>query len=164
MALALPLVVGGASTPLFAKGPIVRISIRGADLTAPIEITDFSSLKAVDLNVWVGPGVTLNGEAQTEGFIADWRQGAVKDRPAGLQRCEVRFYANLGAVQPAYGVFYDYDPSSGQGYVYLPGAHDKWFHLNCGTICRGSGYEGNWFHATKAWEKIGLAADPPEDR
>ena len=139
-------------TSLLAKGQIVKITITGADLTAPIEITDFGNLKDVEVNVWAGPGVTINGKEQTEGFIIDWPHGVAADRPSGLPHYEVAFYAKLDEVRLVYVVSYDFNPSSEQGYIYLPGRHDKWFNLNCGTICHGDGFEGNWFRATKAWD------------
>ena len=147
--LLLPIAV---PTPLLAKGQIVKITITGADLTVPIEITDFGILKDVDVNMWAGPGVKINGKEQTEGFIIDWPRGAAADHPSGLQHYEVEFYAKLDEVRLVYVVFCDFNPSSGQSYIYLPGRHDKWFNLNCGTICHGDGFEGNWFRATKAWD------------
>lgn len=139
-------------TPLLAKGQIVKIAITGADLMVPIEITDFGNLKDVNVNVWAGPSVRINGEVQTEGFIIDWPRGAAADHPSGLQQYEVAFYAKLDEVRLVYVVSYDSSPSFEQGYIYLPGRHDKWFNLNCGTICHGDGFEGNWFRATKAWD------------
>jgi hypothetical protein len=68
------ILMAGAPAALFAKAPIVKITITGAYLTAPIEITDFKNL---DVNVWAGPGVRINGKEQTEGFIIDWPLGEV---------------------------------------------------------------------------------------
>jgi hypothetical protein len=52
----------------------------------------------------------------------------------------------------AYVVLYDYDRKSKQGFVYLPRVEEPWLgNLNCGSICRGNGIEGHWFHATDAW-------------
>ena len=146
------LILAAIPASLFAKGEIVRISIRGIDLKTPIEITDLKDLKDVDVNVWAGPGVRVNGKEQTEGFIIDWPRGVVAERPSGLRHYEVSFYAKFEEVRLVYVVFYDYNPSAEQGYVYLPGKGDKWLNLNCGTICRGDEFEGNWFHATRAWE------------
>ena len=149
--LILVLVIGVPNS-LLAKGQIVKITIDGADLKTPIEITDFRNLRDVDVNVWAGPGVKVNGKEQTEGFIIDWPQGAVVNRPSGLEHYEIAFYAKFEEVRPVYVVFYDYNPASKQGYIYLPGNRDKWFGVNCGTICHGHGFEGNWFRATRAWE------------
>jgi hypothetical protein len=49
-------------TQLFAKWEISKITIRGADLKTPIEITNFRNLNGVDVNVWAGPGVQINGK------------------------------------------------------------------------------------------------------
>ena len=51
-----------------------------------------------------------------------------------------------------YIVFYDYDPSMEQGYVYLPGMADEVFKN--GAMLHGHGYEGNWFRATSEWENF----------
>jgi hypothetical protein len=141
----------GIPAALFAKAEIVKITITGADLATPLEITDFGKFRDADVNVWAGPGVKINGQEQTEGFITDWPLGAVADRPSGLHHYEVSFYTKLPEGGLVYVVYYDYDPSSEKGFIYLPGKHDKWFNLNYGTICHGDGFEGNWFLATAAW-------------
>jgi len=71
---ALVLVVSAISIPgpICAKGIITRVIIKGANLAAPVEITD-AGVK--DFTPWAGPGVTINGIKQTEGFIIDWKQG-----------------------------------------------------------------------------------------
>jgi len=48
-------------------------------------------------------------------------------------------------------VFYDYDPSSSRGLVYLRGKGSPFYYVNMGTIGRGE-VEGNWFVAEKSWE------------
>ena len=53
----------------------------------------------------------------------------------------------------AYVVTYEYDPSTRQGCVYLPGKTDEWYRLNSGSIWR-RGLEGNWFAASSAWLKF----------
>ena len=73
--------------------------------------------------------------------------------PTGLQRYEVSFFTGLHDLKPVYVVYYDYKPALEQGYIYPPGRDTHWFNLDCGTICRGDGFEGNWFPATQAWEK-----------
>jgi hypothetical protein len=143
---------------LFAKGELVKITIKGAGLSTPIDITDFTPFR--NLTVWAGPGtvsagpgVDVNGKQQTEGFIVDWPQ-AIAQLPSGLQHYEVFFYAKLNEVSLVYVVYYDCDPSSKQGYIYLPGKGDPWFSLNTGTIFRGKGFEGHWFHATREWDTV----------
>ena len=137
---------------LFAKGAIIRITIEGADLKTPIEITDFRDFKGVDYNVWSGPGVSVNRKAQTEGFIIDdWSQ-PVTERAKGLQRYKVSFYAKFPGEKLVYVVLYEYDPGAGRGYIYLPGRGDDWYSLNMGTIARG--VEGHWYRARTAWDTV----------
>jgi len=78
--------------PVCANGIITRITIKGANLAAPVEITD-AVIK--DFTPWAGPGVTINGIKQTEGFIIDWNQGPLSSRPTALPRYEVSFYGKL---------------------------------------------------------------------
>ena len=139
-----------APAPLAAKGPTLKISIKGASLTTPIELTE-PGIRA--FNVWEGPGTFVNGVEQTGGFIIDWSKGIVAERPAGLQRYEVSFYANHPGERVVYVVSYDYNPSIEQGYIYLPGKADEWYSLNTFSIYR-RGLEGNWFHATSAWQNF----------
>ena len=54
--------------------------------------------------------------------------------------------------QLIYGVFYEYDPTTRHGYVYLPGKSEKWYGLNVSTILHG--VEGKWFPAWSAWEGV----------
>jgi hypothetical protein len=148
-------VVVGATTFVSAKGFTTRIEITSAQYHTSVEITDPEILK--NFNVWSGPGTFVNDVEATEGFIIDWTTGAVPERPRGLSSYEVSFsvkYANRSASeqkdQLAYRVFYATDPSSGEGYVYLPGKGDEPYRLNTNAIFRGR--EGNWFHATAAWQ------------
>ena len=139
-------------TRLFAKGDISKITIEGADLKTPIEIIDFRDFKGVDYSPWSGPGVSVNGKAQTEGFIIDnWSQ-PVTDRLKGLQRYKVSFYAKFPDEKLVYVVLYEYDPATGRGYIYLPGRGDEWYGLNMGTIARG--LEGHWYRAQAAWDSV----------
>src|ERR1700732_251457 len=128
--------------PMFAKGETVKITITGTGLATPIEITD---PKIRDFSVWSGAGASVNGNEETEGFIVDWSQGVVAERPNGLQHYEVAFYAANPDTRLVYVVAYEYSPSTEQGYIYLPGKADQWYHLNTRTILRWR--EGNWFRA-----------------
>lgn len=74
------------------------------------------------------------------------------DRPSGLHRYEVSFYAKMPDEQLIYLVFYEYDPATEHGYVYLPGETEKWYRLNVSSILHG--VEGKWFHAWSAWEGV----------
>jgi hypothetical protein len=150
---ALILVVSAMSipAPVCAKGIITKITIKGPNLAAPVEITD-AGIK--DFTPWAGPGVTINGVKQTEGFIIDWKQGALSWRPGALQHYEVSFYGRLYS-QPrdelVHVVLYDYDSLIGHGYVYLPGRADQWYLLNTAKMVH-DGLEGNWFRAIRAWD------------
>ena len=135
-----------------AKGATVRITIQGDGLAAPIEISDPI---VRNFEVWSGPGTYSNGVEGTEGFIIDWARGVVANRPDGLRRYEVAFYAERAqAVTRVYVVSYELDPSTGPGYVCLPGKGDEWYRLNVSAIYRGAGLNGHCFGATRAWEKF----------
>jgi hypothetical protein len=136
---------------MFAKGETLSIIIKSADLKAPIEITDPHTLAM--FNVWTGPGTSWTGISpkDAERFIVDWSQ-AVTERPRGLQRYEVFFYTKLPNEHVVYVVFYEYDPATQRGYVYLPGRTDDWYGLNVGTIFRG--VEGQWFRAWSGWDLL----------
>jgi hypothetical protein len=136
-----------APSQLFAKVDTVKITIRGADLKTPIEITDRKVL--ANFRVWTGPGTSSN---EAKGFIIDWARGPAAERPKGLQRYEVSFYAMLPNERLVYVVFYEYDPSTERGYVYLPGRTSDWYRLNVSTIDHG--VEGNWFHAWDVWDHV----------
>ena len=149
------LVIVSATTRVFAKGITTRITITGAGLQSPVEISDPEVLK--NFNVWSGPGTFAQGVEGTEGFIVDWTSGAVANRPNGLRTFELSFYVRY-ANRPfteqmdrlAYVVSYAIDPATGQGYVYLPGKADEPYRLNTKAIYRGR--EGNWFRANAAWQ------------
>jgi hypothetical protein len=131
-----------ASIPGWAKGPTTRVVITAPSLPVPIEISDARLLNG--FVVWSGPGVKVNGQEQSRGFIIDWPAGVVVERPAGLPRYEVSFYVRhanrLSAYQQerlAYVVTYEPDPRGGGGYVSLPGRGDERYALNTTTIFRG---------------------------
>jgi hypothetical protein len=145
----------GIPVSLSAKGKTIRITIQGAGLKSPIEITDPKIL--ADFSVWTGPG-TLSTQpgfnANAPSFIIDWSQGTISSPPKGLPSYEVSFYADFGDQEErqVYAVSYEYDPSSRHGYVYLPGKGDKVWRLNVRSILRG--VEGNWFSAWSSWEDV----------
>jgi len=150
------LMVLGAPVLLSAKGLTTRITVKGPDLSAPVEITDPKILGA--FNVWAGAGVRVNNIPQRDGFIIDWASGVVAERPNGLRRYEVSFYVKYAnrplegqQEQLAYVVLYEPDAGGERGYVYLPGRADEWYGLNTRAIHRG--LEGKWFRATNAWQR-----------
>ena len=154
------------SAPVWAKGDMVLIEVKGATLPTPIRITD---PKIEEFTPWNGPGVNGARAPNAEGFIIDWHAGIVSQQGAqqaappapGLQHYEISFYEGCRTrndwcteKEPrlVYVVSYDYDPSSPRGFIYLPGRRDPLYYLNMSTISRW--VEGNWFLATGSWEEF----------
>ena len=139
---------------LLAQGATVKIVLTPG-LAAPVEITDPAVRQ---FNVWAGPGTGINGVEGTEGFIIDWGKGAVQ-APMGLLQYKVSFYARCEGIactttEPSlrYVVYYKYNPSRHEGFVYLPGRGGEFAPLNKTAIVHGDEYEGHWFRALKAWD------------
>jgi len=140
------LVTLSSASPLLAKHQTVKITINGADLKKPIEISDPKVL--ANFRVWAGPGTSSNDR---QGLIIDWSQGPVRETPHTFRRYQVSFHAGPhGRV--VYVVYYAFNPGAGRGYVYLPGESDEWYGLNVRSIFRG--LEGKWFRAWSAWERV----------
>lgn len=135
--------------PMCGKAATSKIIIEGAGLGGPAAITDPKVLSS--FRVWSGPGTSGN---ESESFIADWFHGPVLISQEGLQLYRVSFYVQFepGREQLVYVVFYAYDSSNGQGYVYLPGRGEDGYGLNVSTILRG--VEGNWFRASGSWDNL----------
>lgn len=142
----------------WTKGRIAQIEIAGDGLASPIVITDPDVVGAFD--IWNGPGVETHGPGgvsrpvaypgpeQATGRFIDWPKGLAHDRPAGLQRLEVKFILDLPAQDgsvPAYLVAWERDPASAQGFIYLP----MWTNS---LIWHG--VEGNWLHASARWTEL----------
>ena len=143
------------SLPLIAKGPTLKITIKGSDLPKCIDITDPAILQ--QFNIWTGPGTSSN---EAKSFIVDWSRGVVTDRLSGLRQYQILFYADHGSGlnQPAYVVSYEFDDSSGRGYVYLPGNGEESYELNARSIYRR--VEGNWFYASEEWDALAKSLLP----
>ena len=143
------LVLLASPAELFAKAQTSKIIIKGTGLNVPVEITDSKTL--ANFSVWTGTGTgcTPCPSPSPKSFIVDWSQ-PMAHHPSGLRRYEVSFYAKMPDEQLIYVVFYEYDPGTDQGYVYLPGETEKWYRFNVSTILRG--VEGKWFHAWSVWE------------
>jgi hypothetical protein len=135
------------TTPVLsvAKGPTVKIIIESRELPAPIQITDPNLQQ---FNVWSGP------PGATRGFIIDATNGAV-EAPIGFHHYKISFYAVWRSTKPTltYVVFYDYDASTKEGFVYLPGKHEEFGRLNTSAISR-AGFDGHWFRATPLWDNF----------
>jgi hypothetical protein len=147
-------------------GPMdtVKIIITGGGLTAPIEITDRAVLD--DFKVWAGPG-NFRREGSRDipiqfdhGFIVDWSRGSA-DAPKGLKTFTVSFVTTRTGPS-TYIVRYVIDPSSKNGYVYLPGEGEPEYKDNAFLILRG--VEGRWFHSWSRWEAVAnpLIASAPK--
>jgi hypothetical protein len=136
---------------LFAKAHTSKIIIKGADLSAPIKITDPKTV--ANFFVWTGTGTgcTPCPPPSKESFIVDWSH-PMADRPSGLHRYEVSFYAKMPDERLIYVVFYEYDPATKHGYVYFPARTEKWYGLNVSTILHS--VEGEWFPAWSVWEGV----------
>jgi len=137
---------------VFAKSDLSKITIQGGDLKTPIAITDPKTLATFD--IWSGPGTSgwiSTSRKEADKLVIDWSYGVAK-QPQGLQRYQVSFYAKWPAERVIYVVFYEYDPATEHGYIYLPGKSDEWYRLNVSTIFRGA--EGYWFRAGSRWDIV----------
>ena len=142
----------GIPARVFAKADISKITLQGGDLKAPIAIKNPKTLATLD--IWSGPGTSgwigaSPGDADR--FLIDWFHG-VTERPQGLQPYQLSFCAKWPTERVIYVVFYEYDPATEHGYIYLPGRTDEWYRLNVGTIFRGA--EGYWFRAGSRWDMV----------
>lgn len=149
LSLVLSLTVAG---PLAAKSETVKMTITAPDLPKPIEVTDTSILRR--LNVWSGPGnfSVDNGvkiPAMYDGSIL-WSLGVVPDAPKGLAQYEVSLYGRMPQERVIYMFRYQYDPKEKKGYIYLPGRGEKGYDIDVRSIYRG--VEGHWFRASEAFD------------
>jgi hypothetical protein len=117
-----------------AKPATVKLSIAGANLAKPIEVTDRQVLQ--HFNVWHGH---LDPNRRVPAAPA------TSDQPY-----EVRFFVKFSEsdVRMAFVLYY-YPNLGGQtGYIYLPQRGEKWHDLNYGTVQMATG----WFRASRNWE------------
>jgi hypothetical protein len=136
------------SSSLLAKEKTSKITISGAGIKRPIEITDPKIL--ANFTVWTGPGTS---GADRQGLIIDWSEGPVRETPNTLRKYQVSFYVGAPAHERiVYVVYYVINPDAGPGCVYLPGEFDEWYGVNVHSIFRGE--EGKWFPAWNAWERV----------
>jgi len=129
----------------YSKSAPDLILVSGGGLTAPIEITDLSSLKAFD--PW-------NGQ------FADWKQKPLADAPCFRRSVEVLFYKKWRKRKSSLGygdlrMIYAtrYCSTNEGGYIYLPGRGDALYRENMGTIIRDDA-DGKWYPATPAWDSL----------
>jgi len=130
---------------LSAKGNTIRITITGGNLAVPIEITDPAVVAR--FHVWTGPGTSSN---EPQGLIVDWSRGVARP-PKDVPVYEILFLTTR-TDHSTYRVSYLVDPSTDEGYVYLPGKGEAGYLDNVWLIYRG--IEGHWFHAWNAWKEL----------
>lgn len=149
------------SVMTWSKGITITIKIDGNDLAVPIEIADPHIVR--QFNIWNGPGVETRGPNgvphppayldpnRAAGRFIDWPKGMATDRPARLRRYDVSFYIGGGEpetqVLGTYNFSYEFDPSTEQGYVFLPTRSENMAFISHGV-------EGNWFHSSNKWEGL----------
>ena len=147
------------SSTLWAKAPTILIEVKGASLTSSIFVTSPEALKKYTFfdGPGVGGGFGPTAMSGAKGSIIDWKSGFVAQPPARRQKYEVLFYW-APRMRPqcyteklclVYVEFYDYDPSSKRGFVYLPGKGEQWHGLDINVVYHG--VEGHWFNATDSW-------------
>src|SRR5215467_14689122 len=90
--------------PLLAKGKTVKITIKGAGLNIPIQISDPKILE--NFQVWTGPGTST---ADRQSLIIDWSQGPLTKPPESLRRYQVSFHTDPND-QIVYVVYYAFTP------------------------------------------------------
>lgn len=150
------------SASAWPKSQTIKLEIVGPGLLQPLEITDRAVLDR--FSIWNGPGVRVNDQpihlepANIEqiGAFIDWSRGAVPQQPSSITPYTVTFHQVGGERMHdwhrRYVVTYAYDPASEGGYIYLPGPKDgDVYKRNVFSIVHG--VEGNWFHASPAWER-----------
>jgi hypothetical protein len=146
------------ASPLSAKAPTILIQIKAATLTGPIGITDPNFLNA--FSFFNGPGVSTPDPGRyAPGTIIDWKSGAVSPPPTVGKRFEVSILTpphdrpQCVTEQPClvYVVYYDYDPVSKRGFVYLPGKGEPWHDLDINLLYHGPGVQGHWYRALDPW-------------
>jgi hypothetical protein len=140
---------------VFAKGEMVRISISGGDVSAPIDITAPDALARFHPGHGPGNFEIVNGHRiprfKPQSFIVDWSSGTVKP-PQGLKVHQISFTMKFPDCTRSYIVHYATDPLTNRGYVYIPGQTDPEYAGNTRLLLRG--VEGNWFHAWSEWDEL----------
>jgi hypothetical protein len=141
-----------AQATAYAKRYTDRITITGAGRDA--EITGEAA--RIQFRFGPGPGNSTNGVPILTGWIvSDWL-AEVQEPTVSLPRYEVVFHVTALKETPRekhqrYVVTYVYDPSTGRGYVRLPGKGEPNWDTNASMIYRGPQFEGHWFSATADW-------------
>ena len=118
---------------LSGKAETARVTIAGAGLASPIEITDANVLQA--------------SHAWGSEFL-DTSRPPLTRAPKIRSRYEVTFYSRIADndIRKTCVFFYSPSPEAAQGIIYLP-------PLNTGTIMR-EGRDRKWSYASPAWEAL----------
>jgi hypothetical protein len=137
--ISLAVIIMGLTATLQAKGPTVRLTLSGAALPAPVEITDAQLLSTSNV------------------FEGSFLGARSNEPPLSTPRYRVWFHVESPAwmkrpVEVKYVVIYAKDPQTGGGLIYLPGRNEEGYHLNVGTILRDS-RDGVWQSASPQWAK-----------
>jgi len=145
-----PLLVSG-------QGVTSRITLSAPGLS--VEVVDEKMRN--DFRVGGGPGNTLNGVPNWKPkswIIEDWLH-PVAEPDRSLLRVTATFSIDRGSARGArpYVVYYAFDPSSNQGFVYLPGRGEPFYNENVNLLFRGDDFEGHWFLAIPEWTRAAQA-------
>ena len=122
-----------------AKAPLSRLIISGGNLSQPIEANNSQLMQAS--NPWFGRFISLGNQVR------------IGNPPADTTRYRITFYATFQPGQPphpVYVVYYTFDPSTHQGFVYLPGPRDWEYRTNAASIMRRD-QDGRWNVADAGW-------------
>ena len=146
LAFLVALIVFAGASSTYSKGLPDRILIT-SDRAKTVAITNRETLKKFD--PW---------SAQ---FI-DWAKGAVSAPADQSQSYEVFFYMkwpgrrsdyDRGDLKLIYTVRYVAGREGAPGYVYLPGAGEKFHSNNIGTLWREKD-DGKWHQASAEWDAV----------
>jgi hypothetical protein len=128
----------------FPKAAISKLVISNGKLARSAEVTDSRLMQSS--NPWFGK------------FIPAWNQAprqSIAKPPAGTPRYKISFYASFLPGKPPHVVYvacYTFDPSTRQGFIYLPGTHDWEYSTNAGSVMRPN-QDGRWNLADPGWCK-----------
>jgi hypothetical protein len=137
--------------PLLAFGAVETVRIKISQPGLSMDVTEPKAL--ADFSFGPGPGnFTPGGPAwQPKSWIVeDWEHAAGEPARA-LVRQQVTFQLRVpdGSTRE-YVVFFVFEPTARQGYVYLPARGEPFYDSNINLIRRDD-HDGHWFRATAEW-------------
>lgn len=134
------LVVALALSPsASAKAETVKLTVSGAELAKPVELTDPEAIAA---DVFAGN-------------FAEWNRQRVESPDARLPRYMIELHLRpprTTASRIMYVVTFVWDAENEEGLVYLPGPGERSYNLNISTIDR-AGRDGKWHYADPRWSR-----------